>query len=178
MPKKYLITNSNISKVQQVLLLLFIVFGIKDITAQVCGPINGLYQTIGNATTLKTEIHKYNYFAQDFLKITELPIEATNFSGANAAYNTTTQYLYSSNRSNNSSGEDYTIRVYNPAANYAHIGSITIAPSPTKPFNNTLFSKGNLIGYLNGDRLITFDVTGIATYPATIVPTEVTVDRD
>ena len=136
----------------------------------ICGPINTLYQTVGNTTPGKTDIFRYNNFQQSYVKVGELGGTATDDSAPNSAYNAATQLVYSSEPSDGGS----TVRVYDPAANYSYIGNINITGN-SQNFNNTLFAQGNFIGYVNNNKVIRFDVTNISSYPATIPVNEVTI---
>ncbi|WP_372794912.1 beta strand repeat-containing protein, partial [Lutibacter sp.] len=136
----------------------------------VCGPINTLYQTVGNTTPGKTDIFRYNNFQQSYVKVGELGGTATGSSAPNSAYSAATQYVYSNEPSDGGS----VLRVYDPAASYSYVGSITITGNSVN-FNNTLFAQGNFIGYVNNNRVVRFDVTNIAAYPATVAVNEVTI---
>ncbi|MBW2939062.1 hypothetical protein KXJ69_13180, partial [Aureisphaera sp. CAU 1614] len=132
----------------------------------VCGPVNTLYQTIGNAGAGVTEIYRYNNFQQSYVLVGQFP-GVTNISASNSAYNATTQYVYSSTGGS-------TVRVYDPANNYNYIGDINITGNSVN-FNNVLFAQGDFVGFVNGNSIVRFDVTGIASYPASIPVTEVVI---
>ncbi|MCA0132815.1 beta strand repeat-containing protein, partial [Winogradskyella alexanderae] len=135
-----------------------------------CGVINSLYQTRGNSTLGVTEVFRLNPFLQAYVNIGTLP-GVPNTSATNSAYSAATQYVYSSNAAN-------VVRVYDPANNYAFVGEITVTGA-SAPFTFRLFSIGNTVGYINNvgptSYIVTFDVTAIASYPATRPATNVTV---
>ncbi|WP_220485195.1 DUF11 domain-containing protein, partial [Flavobacterium sp. SOK18b] len=131
-----------------------------------CGPVLTFYQTVGNATTLKTEVKKYNQFTQTFSTIAELE-GVNNSSASNSAYNYVTQYVYSSLGSN-------TVRVYDPANNYKHVGTIQLSGTLVN-FSNTLFAEGNKVGFVNNSKIISFNVNGLSlstTSTTTVAVTE------
>ena len=141
MEKSYPRNTKKGFKTNRFVILLFLAciyaFSINSSKAQVvCGPVNTLYQTVGNATTNKTEIYRYNNFQQTYIKVGQLPdgdSPTTKSSAPNSAYNATTQYIYSSEPSDGGK----IVRVYDPANSYAYIGKITITGT-TVNFNNTL----------------------------------------
>lgn len=127
-----------------------------------CGVINTLYQTRGNGGV--AEIHRFNPFIQEYVRIGELQ-GVTNTSATNSAYNAVTQLVYSFASSNSS-----TLRVYDPANNYSFVGNITISGASVSS-NNVLFAEGNNIGYIRSSTIVTIDVGGITSYPATVTAT-------
>ncbi|WP_411893779.1 beta strand repeat-containing protein, partial [Winogradskyella sp. A2] len=135
-----------------------------------CGVINSLYQTRGNGGTGTTEIFRLNPFLQAYVNIGTLP-GVSNASATNSAYSAATQYVYSSTGGS-------VVRVYDPSNNYSFVGEITVTGA-SAGFTFRLFSIGNTVGYINSNAgtnyIVTFDVTGIATYPATRPATNVTV---
>ncbi|MBO3117606.1 hypothetical protein J4050_12665, partial [Winogradskyella sp. DF17] len=138
-----------------------------------CGVINSLYQTRGNSGNGTTEIFRLNPFLQAYVNIGTLP-GVPNTSATNSAYSAATQYIYSSNAAN-------VVRVYDPSNNYAFVGEITVTGA-SAPFTFRLFSIGNTVGYINSNAgtnyLVTFDVTGISSYPATVAASEIVVSND
>ncbi|GGK37097.1 MULTISPECIES: Ig-like domain-containing protein [Flavobacteriaceae] len=147
-----------------------VTFNVIEGESIICGPINTLYQTVGNTTPGKTDIFRYNNFQQSYVKVGELGGTATDDSAPNSAYNAATQLVYSSEPSDGGS----TVRVYDPATNYSHIGNINITGN-SENFNNTLFAQGNFIGYVNNNKVIRFDVTNISSYPVSIAVNEVAI---
>jgi gliding motility-associated-like protein len=148
------------------LLILVFLLGIpiKGKAQIACGPVNTLYQTVGNSTLGVAEVYRYNNFQQTYLKVGELDGVGNN-SATNSAYNATTQYIYSSLGGS-------TIRVYDPANNYGYVGDINITGN-SQNFNHVLFAQGDYVGFVNGNTIVQFDVTGIGTYPATVAVVEV-----
>ncbi|MCT4629237.1 hypothetical protein, partial [Winogradskyella sp.] len=133
-----------------------------------CGVINSLYQTRGTGST--AEVFRLNPFLQAYVQVGTLQ-GSTNTNATNSAYNAATQLVYSSPSGGNE------IRVYDPADNFNQIGVITLTGASVNT-NNTLFSLGNEVGYVNGGgggTIVTFDVTGIASYPASIPVNEVSI---
>ncbi|WP_439151630.1 beta strand repeat-containing protein, partial [Winogradskyella sp.] len=126
-----------------------------------CGVINSFYQTRGNSGNGTTEIFRLNRFLQAYVNIGTLP-GVSNNSATNSAYSAATQYVYSSTGGN-------VVRVYDPSNNYSFVGEITVTGA-SAGFTFRLFSIGNTVGYINSnagtDYIVTFDVTGIVSYPA------------
>ncbi|WKN31504.1 tandem-95 repeat protein [Porifericola rhodea] len=135
---------------------------VNDSAGIMCGPVSTLYQTVGNSSSKKAEVYRYNPFLQQYLKVGELE-GVTNGSATNSAYNAVTQLVYSS-----TGGKD--LRVYDPANDFSYVGTITI--NSTQSFNNVLFAQGNLVGFIKGTKIVKFDVSTISSYPATVNVTE------
>ncbi len=140
---------------------------INDAPGIMCGPVSTLYQTVGNNTTGKAEVYRYNPFLQQYLKVGELE-GVSNNAATNSAYNAVTQYVYSN------TGGGQKLRVYDPSDDFSFVGEITITGT-TQNFNNVLFAQDNLLGFINGSKIIKFDISGIASYPATVSVTEIPV---
>ncbi|WPP49752.1 tandem-95 repeat protein [Catalinimonas niigatensis] len=140
---------------------------VNDSPGIMCGPVSTLYQTVGNSSTGKSEVYRYNPFLQQYLKVGELE-GASNSSASNSAYNAVTQYVYSYDNGGK------TLRVYDPADDFTFVGEITITGT-TQNFNNVLFAQDNLLGFIVNNRIIKFDVSAITSYPATVSVTEIPV---
>ncbi|WP_124640955.1 DUF6923 family protein [Amniculibacterium aquaticum] len=121
----------------------------------ICGPVRTLYQTAGNTTTSKTDVRKFNQFTRTFTTIGTLQ-GVDNSSSDNSAYNYKTQLVYSNPGGGSLSKVLY---VFDPANNFAKIGEIAI--NGTVDFNQTLFAYDNFVGFINGNMLTMFDVTGL-----------------
>ncbi|NPD86608.1 DUF11 domain-containing protein, partial [Lentimicrobium sp. L6] len=154
-----------------ILCLLFLSFS-QGVQAQVvCGPVNTLYQTIGQVNGVNqtiTKVFRYNAFQQTYIEVGELEGSVYN-AASNSAYNATTQLIYSSAGST-------TVRVYDPADNYKYMGDIKITGN-SKNFNNTLFAYEDNVGFVNGTKVVLFDITGLSlspTVPVTVSVTEKT----
>ena len=133
-----------------------------------CGIINTLYQTRGNSGTGVAEVYRYNPFTLEYVLIGSLE-GVSNSSATNSAYNAITGYVYSFASSNSN-----VLRVYDPANNYNLVGEITINGG-TQTSTFVLFSYEEKLGYIKNNTIVTFDVTGISGYPATINATNVSV---
>ena len=143
---------------------------------QICGPVRTLYQTVGDTSIGATKIYKYNNFQQSYDYITTLQGPANDptsaESASNSAYNKTTKYMYSSDQESDAS--KLVVRVYDPNNNFEFKGKITITGA-NATFNNTLFSFGDKLGYVNRSTLVQFDVGSITSYPATVTATSTVV---
>ncbi len=167
MNKTSALESSNFKKIFLFLIFISLFLTNNNLFSQIaCGPINTLYQTVGNSGLGVTEVYRYNNFQQTYLKVGELEF-SSNASATNSAYNAVTQYVYSS-----SGGS--TIQVYDPANNYSFVGDINITGN-SQNFTNVLFAQGNFIGFIRNNVVVQFDVTGIASYPATIPVIEVAI---
>ncbi|WP_461587872.1 beta strand repeat-containing protein, partial [Winogradskyella sp.] len=130
-----------------------------------CGVINSLYQTRGTGST--AEVFRLNPFLQAYVQVGTLQ-SSTNTNATNSSYNAVTQLVYSSPAGGS------VINVYDPADNYNFLGVINLTGASANT-NNTLFSNGNNVGYVNGGRIVTFDVSGVSTYPASVPVSEVVI---
>ncbi|WP_378188314.1 gliding motility-associated C-terminal domain-containing protein [Aquimarina sp. W85] len=135
-----------------------------------CGIINAFYQTRGNAGTNEAEVYRYNRFLGEYTLVGVLEGVPAN-SARNSAYNSIEQKVYSQFRGSN------TLRVYDPFNNFGFLGTIeletTPGNAPSQPMDAVMFSQNQSVGYINGDTLFLFDVTGVplSTTNNTIVTT-------
>lgn len=156
------------------IVLLFLVFFFNSqVKAQQCGAIVTLYQTVIPVPAIAgvtTNILKYNRFTNTFVKVASLPIGVPT----NSAYNTGSKYIYLAKSS--TVGNVYV--VYDPANNFQYVGELTVN-GVTASVNNSLFSEGNTVGYVNSNKIVTFDVVNISgsytTNNARTVASEVSV---
>ena len=137
---------------------------VDDAAGITCGPVSTLYQTVGKDG--KAKVFRYNPFLQQYLEVGELE-GVNNSSATNSAYNAVTQLVYASAGGNQ-------LRVYDPANNFAFVGTITITGT-TRNFTNVLFAQDNLVGFIRDNRIIKFDVSSISSYPATVNVTEINI---
>ena len=130
----------------------------------ICGPINILYQTRGNSGNGLSEVFRYNPFIAEYRLVGALQ-GVSNTSASNSSYSAVTNLVYSSTGGSS-------IRVYDPSNAFNFVGQINITGNTTN-FNQTSFAFEQFVGFVNDDKIVKFDVTGIASYPATIPVIEV-----
>jgi len=131
-----------------------------------CGGNNQFYQTIGNSTTSRTDVFRFNPFTKAFSVVGQLQ-GIGNGTATNSAFSSISGYVYSANTLNN-------IRVYDPLDGYSFVGNISLANNTIRT-NQTMFSGDSLLGYVNDDHIIYFDISNITSYPATVNVTQVPV---
>uniref|UniRef100_UPI0030EE9F02 beta strand repeat-containing protein n=1 Tax=Ascidiimonas meishanensis TaxID=3128903 RepID=UPI0030EE9F02 len=132
----------------------------------ICGPINQLYQTRGNSGNGLAEVFRYNPFIAEYILVGALQ-GVSNGSASNSSYSAVTNYVYSSTGGSS-------IRVYDPVNSFNFVGQINLSGN-TRNFNNTSFAIEQFVGFVNNNRIVKFDVTGIASYPATLPVIEIDV---
>jgi gliding motility-associated-like protein len=130
----------------------------------ICGPINILYQTRGNSGNGQAEVYRYNPFIAEYSLVGALQGVGNN-SASNSSYSAVTNFVYSSTGGSS-------IRVFDPSNAFNLVGQINITGNTTN-FNQTSFAVEQFVGYVNDNKVVKFDVTGIASYPATVPAIEI-----
>ncbi|MCL9805715.1 hypothetical protein NAT51_09285, partial [Flavobacterium amniphilum] len=130
-----------------------IFFTTSHLRAQTCAGLNSIYQTKGTAGNV--EIYRYSLQTQSFVNIQTLTTGVSTDSGSASAFNSVTGLLYV--KEDNSH-----VRVFNPAAGFAHVGRITLTGMGGLDIYANMFSEGNYI-YFRDDNGLTnigrFDVS-------------------
>ena len=85
MNKTSALESSNFKKIFLFLIFISLFLKNNNLFSQIaCGPINTLYQTVGNSGLGVTEVYRYNNFQQTYLKVGELEF-SSNASATNSA---------------------------------------------------------------------------------------------